>query len=182
MQRRMAALFLLAVGLIAWQAPLTRPTEPPPSVQVTAPGEQLYPIAVPDADPIPLPARFLEALPEAARPARPAVNWAPEERPESPSGPQPGSCDLLLRVSRYHWARRSLSAGQLSALAREAGSRTGEWEGAKRTYHIAARDFADDDDGDGDPLDAGELVSGPAGAEVETECRAFSTAGGPVRP
>jgi hypothetical protein len=160
MERRMAALFVLAVGLIAWQAPLTKPTPAPSSVRTTLKGEQLFPIAVPDAAPIPLPARFTEGNPGASQPARPTLTWKPD-----PDVPSNGACRLELRVSRYHWARRSLTPEALGRLA-GAPFRLGE----TRFLHLAARDFSDDDDGDGDPLDAGELTAGPAGAEVEAEC------------
>jgi hypothetical protein len=186
MQRRMAALFLLAVGLIAWQAPLTRPTVPSSSVQATGPGEQLYPIAVSDAAPVSLPARFTESLPEAATPARPAVNWNSDEPKVNGAAPPLEACTLLLRVSRYHWARRSIGPGELAALlggaseARSAGG-TGDLGtesdlGDTRTYHLSAHDFADDDDGDGDPLDPRELRLGPPGAEVEVDCPPHSAA------
>jgi hypothetical protein len=178
MQGRMAALFLLAVGLIAWQAPLTRPTVPASTVRATRPGEQLYPIAVPDAAPIPLPARFTEAVPEAAAPARPAVAWTPGAGPAAAAAtPPPGTCDLLLRVSRYHWARRAMAPGELSRLAgAAAGSKP------RQTYRLAARDFADDDDGDGDPIDPGELRPDPPGAEAEVFCSPLPAPTGGARP
>jgi len=156
-QRRMAALFLLAIGLIVWQAPLTKPTLVPPSVLVTGPGEQLFPLAVPDGEPPLLPA---EPAARRAFLAEHAVAWD--------LGPDPaGSCALFLRVSPHHWTRRALSPAALIRLAgRPSGATT------DRDLRLAARDFADDDDGDSDPLDAGELHYGPPGAEVEVECPA----------
>jgi hypothetical protein len=155
MQRRMAALFLLAIGLLAWQAPRTRPTLLPPSVTVTGEGEQLFPLAVPDGEPLTLPA---DTAGRRAFLAEHAVAWD--------LGPQPpargaGACQLYLRVSAQHWVVRPLDR---PALLRLAGTAT---PGA---FRLLPADFLDDDDGDGDSMDAGELHRGGAGADAEVDC------------
>jgi hypothetical protein len=149
-ERRMAALFVLALALIVWQATRTRPLVPPSYVSVVEPGEQVFPIAVP--------------------------NW---QAPEIPAGPQArfvflmehsvlwlgrnagaaAGCDLFVRVSLQHWARRAVDPARLGGPAR--------WT----TLRWTEGDFLDDDDGDGDPLDAGELRAAGPGAEAEAFCR-----------
>ena len=47
MQRRMAALFLLALGLLVWQASRIKPLNPPPLSLAWTGGEQAFPIASP---------------------------------------------------------------------------------------------------------------------------------------
>ncbi|HEX6904140.1 MAG TPA: hypothetical protein VF789_30800 [Thermoanaerobaculia bacterium] len=153
LQRRMAALFLLAVGLLAWQAPRTRPLVAPAYETVARRDVQVYPVAVPNWDPPEVPAapaarrEFLE---------RRSVPW-PGASPEAP-------CDLYVRVSLHHWTRRPVEPARLALLRRDGGdgSTALRWTGP---------DFLDDDDGDGDPLDAGELRAGGPGAEAEVLCR-----------
>lgn len=94
LERRMAALFILALGLIAWQVPKTRPLQPSSYVLTLEEGEQVFPVAVPpDAPPvIPIdPTERLAFLKEHA------VNGF-EPVPE-------GSCEAFFRVSAHHWLR-----------------------------------------------------------------------------
>ncbi|HYO16555.1 MAG TPA: hypothetical protein VE685_25435 [Thermoanaerobaculia bacterium] len=146
----MAVLFLLAVVLLAWQAPRTRPLQPPSYVSIPKSGEQVFPIAVPNWEAPEIPAApgerraFLEEQ---------AVLW-PGNLPST-------GCDLFVRVSLHHWARRPVDLARLELNPEPAGWTALRWAG---------KDFLDDDDGDGDPLDAGELrVAGP-GAEAEVFC------------
>jgi hypothetical protein len=157
MQRRMAALFVLAIALLAWQAPRTPPTSLPPSVTVTVEGEQLFPLAVPDEA---LPALPADAADRRAFLTAHAVTWDLGQQP-SLGDAGAGACRLFLRVSAQHWAVRTLDR---STLLRLAGTAT---SGA---FRLEPADFLDDDDGDGDPLDAGELHRGGAGAEAEVDC------------
>ncbi len=149
----MAVLFLLAVALIAWQAPRTRPLVPPWYVSVLDPGEQVFPVAVPnwEAPEIPADPRdrfvFLE---------KQAVRW--------PGTIPAASCDLFVRVSLQHWTRRPVERSRLETLQSD-----GPVPGTSLRW--TGQDFLDDDDGDGDPLDAGELHAAGAGAEVEVFCR-----------
>jgi len=147
-ERRMAALFVLALALIVWQATRTRPLVPPSYVSVLELGEQVFPISVPN-----WPAPEIPADPRArfAFLADHSVLW--------PGGAGAAAgCDLFVRVSLHHWARRAVDPALLGA----SPSATLRWtEG----------DFLDDDDGDGDPLDAGELRAAGPGAEAEAFCR-----------
>lgn len=152
LQRRMAALFLLAVGLLAWQAPRTRPLTAPDYETVAQRDVQVYPVAVPNWDPPEIPAE------PAARQEllnKRAVPW-PGATPEA-------SCELFVRVSLHHWTRRPVAPARLAALRQDGGSGPAvlRWTGP---------DFLDDDDGDGDPLDAGELRTAGPGAEAEVLC------------
>src|SRR5688572_9894895 len=158
LQRRMAVLFLLAAALIAWQAPRTKPLIPPWYVSVLNPGEQVFPVAVPNWEAPKIPAdprdrfAFLDEQ---------AVRW-PGAIPKS-------SCDLFVRISRHHWTRRPVEPALLKTL--QSDGQTGSASGTSLRW--TGQDFLDDDDGDGDPLDAGELHAADdrAGAEVEVFCR-----------
>lgn len=153
LQKRMAALFLLAVGLLAWQAPRTRPLIAPGYETVTERSEQIYPIAVPNWDPPEIPTEpagrraFLEKR---------AVLWPGGAAPET-------ACDVFVRVSLHHWTRRPVEPARLSTLRRDGGSGAAvlRWPGP---------DFLDDDDGDGDRLDPGELRAAGPGAQTEVIC------------
>jgi len=52
----MSALFLLLMGLIAWNAPRTRPLAPPRYVLATQAGDQVFPLGVPAGEPPRIPA------------------------------------------------------------------------------------------------------------------------------
>jgi hypothetical protein len=173
MERRMAALFLLALGLIVWQALRTKPVLPPAFEFATKTGEQISPLAVPswrEAPALPgdLSARlaFLQDH---------AIDWPGVVHARL----REAECRVFVRISAQHWAVRPASP---ALLQRWLGSRE-EVAVPWRLSHLAAAAFLDDDDGDGDPLDAGELTpAGPeagGGAEVEAFCGAAArTAGG----
>lgn len=153
LQRRMAALFLLAIGLLAWQAPRTRPLIAPSYENVTERSEQIYPVAVPNWDPPEIPAE------PAARRAfleRHAVLW--------PGAVSEATCDLYVRVSLHHWTRRPVAPARLATLRGDGG-------GGPSVLRWPGPDFLDDDDGDGDPLDAGELRATGPGSEAEVLCK-----------
>ena len=150
-ERRLAALFLVALGLIAWQAVRTRPLRAPDYVSVLAAGDQRFPVAVPNWE-----APEIPREPQARR--RFLADHAVEESP----GAAPAPCDLFLRVSLHHWVHRSLSPSTLSSLPSLPSF---------MSLRLHPHDFADDDNADGDPLDPGELRPGGPGAEVEAFCR-----------
>jgi hypothetical protein len=147
MERRMAALFLLALALIGWQAVHTKPLGPAPLSLAWKGGEQVFPIAAPSwGEPVALPrespARY-QALQEHS------VPW--------PGAPASGRCEAFVRTSSSTWVRRGIDPKSLQT----SGS----------TLRYSATDFLDDDDGDGDTLDTGELTRTGPGADVEVFCR-----------
>jgi hypothetical protein len=143
----MAVLFLLAVTLLAWQAPRTKPLATPWYVSITGAGEQVFPVAVPNWE--------APVIPSAAAERRAFL----EERAVLWPGNLPSTgCDLLVRISLHHWARRPVDPARLGL-------------GAGTSFRWTGSDFLDDDDGDGDPLDAGELRPTGPGAEAEVFCR-----------
>lgn len=146
----MAALFLLALILIGWQAVRTKPLAQPPLSFGWKGGEQVFPIAAPFwVDPVGLP----EGRPERYKVLRKhSVPW--------PGVPAGGACESFIRTSSFTWARRGVEPALLPPAAAAGGE----------TLRFEARDFIDDDDGDGDALDAGELTRSGAGAEVELFC------------
>lgn len=145
----MAALFLLALALIAWQAVRTKPLEPDALAFSWTGGEQVFPITAPLwAEPAALPAAPTERH-EALRER--SVPW-PGRWPAVA-----GACEIFIRTSSAAWVRRGVDPALLPA--------------DRGALRYAANDFLDDEDGDGDALDAGELTSGGgSGAEVETFC------------
>jgi hypothetical protein len=82
------------------------------------------------------------------------------------ASPQGAECDLFVRVSLHHWARLPLSR----ARAAELGAPDPGGLPALTLCCIAPGDLLDDRDGDGDPLDPGELAAAAAGAEAELFC------------
>src|SRR4029077_6345602 len=62
-ERRMAALFVIALGLIAWQAPRNRPLQVPPVASVLQPGDPRFPAAAPPDAPPQLPGAGADRLP-----------------------------------------------------------------------------------------------------------------------
>lgn len=145
----MAALFLLALGLIVWQAVRARPLTLPPLSMAWTGGEQLFPIAAPLwVGPLDLPEERIERY----RLLRErSVPW--------PGVAAGGACESFIRTSAATWVRRGLDPALLPGPKAE-----------QDTLSYAARDFLDDDDGDGDALDAGELARSGDGAEVEIFC------------
>jgi hypothetical protein len=93
-ERRMAALFVLAMGLILWQAPRTHPLKPPRFVSVIKRGEQAFPIAVPSEAPL-------------QPPADPGDRRAflKKHVVEGFAAVPPDACEGFVRMSAHHWLR-----------------------------------------------------------------------------
>jgi hypothetical protein len=129
----------------------------PPFEIATEVGERLAPVAVPSwRSPILLPTASAERR---AQLEERAVAWPVAM---TASG---GGCRLFVRVSSQHWAVRATTAEELRSWARGPLPLL-PWQ---RLY-LPAASFVDDDDGDGDLLDAGELEAAGPGAEVEVFC------------
>lgn len=146
-ERRMALLFVVVLGLLVWQATRLERLRPPPVRIAADPAHQIYPVAVPPGEPPVLPPEG-----ESRRLAleRRSVAW-PEggDATAAPGSP----CRLFIPVSTHHWVRRPVDTGAYPDRARLA---------------VSPRDLLDDDDGDGDLLDAGELVPAPAESDSGT--------------
>ncbi len=147
----MAALFLLALALIGWQAVRTKPLHPAPLSMAWKGGEQVFPITAPFwGDPIDLP-------------AEPLARYQLLQQRSTPwPGIDPADCEAFIRASSSVWVRRGLDPGLLPG--------PGPAAAGPETLRYAANDFLDDEDGDGDALDAGELTRSGTGAEVEVFC------------
>lgn len=153
MERRLAALFLLALALILWQALRIKPAAQPAFEIATKGSEQIAPVAVPSWRPPPnLPQDLSTRL---SHLAERSIRWpaAGEEDSEN------STCQIFVRLSSQHWARRPASPARL-------GTASEPWQ---RLYFPVAA-FLDDDDGDGDRLDEGELRQAGPGAEIEVFC------------
>lgn len=145
MERRMAALFALALALILWQAWRTKPAPVVSFTMVTEPGEQVLPFAVPS---------WREAL--AAPGARDErLGFLEGRAVVAPAGQGASPCRLFLRVSAHHWLQHP-------------ASRPAPGEG--HVFFLPPEALLDDDDGDGDFLDPGELTRNGPGAEAEVFC------------
>lgn len=153
----MAALFLLAMALILWQATRTHPLVLPDYATVVKPGEQVFPIAVPNWQ-----------APEIPAEPRARFDFLTEHSVRWPGEAPAAACDLFVRMSLQHWARLSLTPARLQALAADGGAGT---TAAPASFYWTGQDFLDDDDGDGDRLDAGELHAAGPGAAAEAFCQ-----------
>jgi hypothetical protein len=163
MERRMAMLFLLALALMVWQALRTKPVLQPDFEIAAKGGEQLAPVAVPSWRPPLAPPR---ELPERlAFLSRRAVPWPAA----APLG-ELADCKVFARISSRHWALRPASLSQVERWLGRPGdaAAAAPW----RRLYLPVESFLNDRDGDGDPLDAGELRQAPPGAEVEVFCGA----------
>jgi len=100
----MAALFILALGLIAWQAPRTRPLQPPAFSSALQPGEQVFPAAVPPDAPLRLPGE------SAAR-----LAFLKEHAVEGFAPFPTGACQGFVRMSAHHWLRVPVTRGAPAA-------------------------------------------------------------------
>ena len=145
----MAALFVLALGLIAWQAPRTRPLQVPQFASVLEPGDQVFPVAVPPDAPPPLPGEAADRFTFLADRSVAGFAAAPA-----------GACDGFVRVSAQHWVR--LPVSRSASLPVQSG-----------VYHLAAPAGAAEilRLAGGDPLGAGDLLAAGPGPEVEVFCR-----------
>ncbi len=94
LERRMAALFVLALALIAWQVPKTKPLVPPSYISALEDGEQVFPVAVPPDAPPAIPTDPAERL--AFLKARAVDGFEPFPA---------GSCEVFVRMSAHHWLR-----------------------------------------------------------------------------
>ena len=96
----MAALFVVALGLIAWQAPRTRPLQVPPFTSALRPGDQVFPVAVPPDAPLQLP-------------SAPAARLAfLKEHAVEGFAPFPAdACEGFIRMSAHHWLRTPVEGG-----------------------------------------------------------------------
>jgi hypothetical protein len=155
MERRMAALFLLALALIVWQALRTEPVSQPAFEIATEAGERLAPVAVASwRQPLGLSPQVPERL---TLLEDRSLDWPGKIEAES-------DCRVFLRLSSLHWVQRPASRSEVQ---RWTGSEPREpWE----LRYLSAGSFLDDDDADGDPLDGGELREAGPGAEVEIFC------------
>jgi hypothetical protein len=93
-ERRMAALFLLLMTLIVWQAVRTHPLQSPSVVSIVEQGEQVFPVAVPpDGAP--------------SLPADPAGRLAflKENAVEGFAAFPADACEGFVRISSHHWLR-----------------------------------------------------------------------------
>ncbi len=139
----MAALFVLALGLIVWQAPRTKPLVSPWYVTVLKPGEQVFPVAVPDGAPL-------------RPPEEPAARLAFLKRhavDDAASFPA-GACEGFVRMSAQHWLRIPLSRERLASPA-----------AVHQLYHLAASVDPTA------PITEAELVPAGPGPEVEAFCQ-----------
>lgn len=144
----MAALFLLALALIGWQAARTKPLRQAPLSMAWTGGEQVFPVGVPSwGEPTDLPTGSL---------ARYRILH--ERSALWPGAATGAGCEFFIRTGSSVWVRRGLDPGLLESPAE------------RDTLRFAAEDFLDDDDGDGDALDAGELTRSGSGAEVDVFC------------
>lgn len=162
----MAALFLLALALIAWQAPLTRPVPMAPLSLAWTGGEQAFPIAAPLWG---TPADFSAVSAGSAGSAEPAARYWMLRRHSAlwPRAAEGGRCEVFFRTASSVWVRRGLDPRLLPGpeIISESGRR-----GGREALYFAAQDFLDDDDGNGDVLDPGELTRSGSGAEAEVFC------------
>ena len=151
----MAALFFLALALIVWQGARTKPLNPAPLSMAWKGGEQVFPIAAPYwIDPVHLPEGRLERYQVLRDQSVPWPNLA-----ATAATAEGGACESFIRASSTTWVRRGVDPRLLP-----------DATGDRATLSYAANDFLDDDDGNGDTLDAGELSRSGSGAEVEVFC------------
>jgi hypothetical protein len=158
MERRMAVLFLLALALITFQALWMKPVWPPSYEYGTKPGEQILPVAVPSwSPPPPLSQNLSERL-----------VFLDERSLIWPDSGEREECRVFVRLSSQHWAERPASPARVQHwLGRNEEGGAGK---SRQFLHFPVASFLDDDDGDGDPLDNGELREAGPGAEVEVFC------------
>jgi hypothetical protein len=152
---RVVAALALLVCAASWGRARSRPRAEPTYALAWRAGSQLAPLAVPTGAPEPL-------LPEG--PERETFLDARSVLWRSPGPSRPFA--LYIAVSGQHWARLYLTRAELRALLDPQlalpALEPGDWHALE--YDVD--DFLDDHDGDGDPLDAGELHAAGAGLPV----------------
>lgn len=147
----MAALFIVALALLIWQAPRTPPLRPEPFVSVLKPGEQVFPVAVPPDSPPRLP----------HDPAKRRAFLADHAVGGFAAFPA-DACEGFVRVSAHHWLRVPVPPASLPEPGRQG------------VYHLAHLAHLADPRGldglaEGGPPSA--LLSAGPGPEVEVFCR-----------
>jgi hypothetical protein len=143
-ERRMAALFVIALGLILWQAPRTRPLQVPQFASVLQPGDQLFPVAVPPDAPPQLPSAGADRLAFLMDHSVAGFAAAPAD-----------ACPGFVRISAQHWVRLPVSRPVPPGLYHLAAP-----DGAPAALRLAG----------GEPLAAGDLAATSPGPEVEVFC------------
>lgn len=93
-ERRMAALFLLLMGLVLWQTLRTRPLQSASYVSVLEAGEQVFPVAVPSGEPLRPPADPVARLAFLKKHAVDGFASFPAD-----------ACEAFVRMSAHHWLR-----------------------------------------------------------------------------
>ena len=156
----MTLLFLGALVLVAGQALRIPPLQPLPFVRAWRAGEQVLPVAVPPGE-APVATDLARSPLERLRER--AVEWNPGPR-------QPGlPCEIVLRISRHLWARLAVRRERLAELL---GTEPPAATGRPVIVSVSARDLFEDRDGDGDPLDPGDLRPTASGVEARLYCAA----------
>ena len=145
----MAALFVLALGLIAWQAPRTKPLIPAWYVNVLKPGEQVFPVAVPPQAALSVPDEPVARLAFLKKYAVDDVTPFPAE-----------ACQGFVRMSAHHWLRVPFSGERLTPRP---------VPGSAGPYHHSYRLAANADPTA--PVTEAELLATGPGAEVEVFCQ-----------
>ena len=159
-ERRMSMLFLLALALIVWQALRVQPTNQPSLEIATQKGEQLWPTAVPSWSP---PAELSEDSHERLGfLEKRSVLWPDAGKPDEKNS----DCKVFMRFSSQHWSVRPATSAEVRSWL-ERPETYSSWQ----PLRLPVQSFLDDDDGDGDPLDEGELRWAVPGADVEVFCR-----------
>lgn len=161
----MAFLFVVALLLIFWQAWRTKPLPAVGFSTVSEPGGLVLPVAVPSW-------RVDPAMPADRDERR---SYLEEHAVGASASRDPSRCQLFLRVSAHHWFERAVSADRLRELTLGRPGRPAP--GGTRIWSFPPDGLLDDDDGDGDLLDPGELTPAGPGAEAEAFCPALSTVG-----
>jgi hypothetical protein len=156
----MTLLFLGTLVLVAGQALRIPPLQPLPFVRAWQTGEQVLPVAVPPGE---APVTAVLARSPLERLRERAVEWSPGPR-------QPGlPCEIFLHISRHHWARLAVRRERLAELL---GAEPPAAGGRPAIAGVSARDLLEDRDGDGDPLDPGDLRPAAVGVEARLYCAA----------
>lgn len=101
-ERRMAALFLLLMSLVLWQAVRTHPLHLAPFVSALEAGEQVFPVAVPPEAPLRPPAAPAERL-----------AFLKEHAVEGFGGFPADACEAFVRMSAHHWLRLPVARERL---------------------------------------------------------------------